>query len=291
MELIYLLSTSRVWLLAVTGLFSLLVGSFLNVVIYRLPIMLERQWKRDCHEWQEQQAADITPGDFNLVVPRSQCPTCGHGITALENIPVLSYLFLGGKCANCKTPISVQYPLIELSTALLSILVAWQTGYSFLLPALLGFTWALVALAVIDAKTMLLPDILTYPLLWAGLLLNINGLFVPLPDAVLGAALGYLSLWSIFHIFRLLTGKEGMGYGDFKLLAALGAWGGWQILPFVIFASSLFGAIFGIFWLLTKGKGESQPLPFGPWLAMAGFVAVVWHDDVIATMTRVFVPY
>jgi leader peptidase (prepilin peptidase)/N-methyltransferase len=292
MELIYLLSTSKAWLLAITGLFSLLIGSFLNVVIYRLPIILERQWKQDCHEWQDQQQAlEMTPGHFNLVTPRSQCPTCGHGITALENIPLFSYLFLGGKCAGCKTPISAQYPLIELATALISMLIAWEAGYGILLLALLGFTWTLIALAVIDAKTLLLPDMLTYPLLWAGLLLNMNGLIVPLPDAVLGAAFGYLSLWSIFHLFRLLTGKEGMGYGDFKLLAALGAWGGWQILPFVIFASSLFGAVFGILWMLVKGKGESLPMPFGPWLAMAGFVAVVWHESILAYMTRIFMPF
>lgn len=291
MELIYLLSTSQVWLVSVVGLFSLLLGSFLNVVIYRLPIILERQWKRDCSEWLDQHDTKLDTGDFNLVVPRSQCPTCGHKITALENIPVLSYLFLKGKCAGCKTPISIQYPLVELATALLSMLVAWRVGYSAELLALLGFTWVLVALFMIDAKTMLLPDILTYPLLWAGLLLNMDGLFVSLPDAVLGAVFGYLSLWSVFHLFRLLTGKEGMGHGDFKLLAALGAWGGWQILPFVIFASSAFGAVFGILWMLAKRSRESLPMPFGPWLAMAGFVAVVWREAILAWMTKVFMPF
>lgn len=289
MELIYLLSVSQVWLISVVGLFSLLVGSFLNVVIYRLPIILERQWKRDCNDWLEKQTGEDT-GDFNLVVPRSQCPTCGHKITALENIPVLSYLFLKGKCSGCKTPISIQYPLVELATALLSMLMAWQIGYGVELLALLGFTWVLVALFMIDAKTMLLPDILTFPLLWAGLLLNINGMFVSLPDAVLGAAFGYLALWSVFHLFRLITGKEGMGYGDFKLLAALGAWGGWQILPFVIFASSAFGAVFGIVWMLVKRNRESLPMPFGPWLAMAGFVALVWRTDILAWMATIFMP-
>ena len=289
MELIYLLSVSQVWLISVVGLFSLLIGSFLNVVIYRLPIILERQWKRDCNEWLEKQTGEDT-GDFNLVVPRSQCPTCGHKITALENIPVLSYLFLKGKCSGCKTPISIQYPLVELATALLSMLMAWQIGYGVELLALLGFTWVLVALFMIDAKTMLLPDILTFPLLWAGLLLNINGMFVSLPDAVLGAAFGYLALWSVFHLFRLITGKEGMGYGDFKLLAALGAWGGWQILPFVIFASSAFGAVFGIVWMLVKRNRESLPMPFGPWLAMAGFVALVWRTDILAWMATIFMP-
>ena len=290
MELIYLLSTRTGWLVSVVGLFSLLVGSFLNVVIYRLPIIMEREWKRDCHEWLDTPMTELDTGDFNLVVPRSQCPTCGHKITALENIPVISYLFLRGKCAGCKTPISMQYPLVEAATALLSMLVAWQVGYSGTLLALLGFTWVLVALFMIDAKTMLLPDNLTLPLLWIGLLLNLNGMFVVLPDAVLGAVFGYLALWSVFHLFRLITGKEGMGYGDFKLLAALGAWGGWQILPFVIFASSAFGALFGILWMVIKRNRESLPMPFGPWLAMAGFVAVVWRTDIQAWMTSIFMP-
>ncbi len=290
MELIYLLSTSQVWLIGVVGLFSLLVGSFLNVVIYRLPIILERQWKRDCTEWLGKHDSEMNTGDFNLVVPRSQCPTCGHKITALENVPILSYLFLKGKCSGCKTPISIQYPLVELTTALLSMLVAWRVGYSVELLALLGFTWVLVALFMIDAKTMLLPDILTYPLLWAGLLLNMDGMFASLPDAVMGAVFGYLSLWSVFHLFRLLTGKEGMGHGDFKLLAALGAWGGWQILPFVIFASSAFGAVFGILWMVAKRSRESLPMPFGPWLAMAGLVALVWRTDILTWMGQIFSP-
>lgn len=291
MELIYLLSTSQAWLLAVTGLFALLIGSFLNVVIYRLPVMLERQWKRECAEWLGQHDNNLDTGHFGLVVPRSQCRVCGHQITALENIPVLSYLFLGGKCSGCKTPISIQYPLVEIATALLSMLVAWRAGFGVELLALLGLTWVLIALFMIDAKTMLLPDVMTYPLLWAGLLLNMNGMFAELPDAVFGAAFGYLSLWSVFHLFRLITGKEGMGHGDFKLLAALGAWGGWQILPFVIFASSAFGAVFGIALMLIQRNKESQPLPFGPWLAMAGFVAIVWREDVLNYMSRIITPF
>lgn len=290
MELILLLKTSPAWLISIVGLFSLLIGSFLNVVIYRLPIILERQWKRDCSEWLDHPSGGLDTGDFNLVVPRSQCPTCGHKITALENIPVISYLFLRGKCSGCNTPISSQYPLVELATALLSMLVAWRVGYGIELVALLGFTWLLVALFMIDAQTMLLPDILTYPLLWAGLLLNSRGIFVNLPDAVWGAAFGYLALWSVFHLFRLLTGKEGMGYGDFKLLAALGAWGGWQVLPFVIFASSAFGAVFGILWMFVKGRRESLPMPFGPWLAMAGFAAIVWHEEILTWMGRILIP-
>jgi len=291
MELINLLSISQTWLLSMVGLLSLLVGSFLNVVIYRLPIMLERQWKQDCLEWQGDAPAEDASGHFNLVVPRSECPTCGHRISAWENIPVISYLFLRGKCAGCKTPISMQYPLVELTTALLSVLVAWKVGYSAALPALLIFTWVLVALSVIDAKTMLLPDLLVYPLLWAGLLLNIDGLFTNLHHAVLGAVWGYLSLWLVFHLFRLLTGKEGMGYGDFKLLAALGAWGGWQILPFVIFAASMLGAVFGIAWMIIKRQNQSVPMPFGPWLASAGFIALIWHDEILAYMTQMFMPF
>lgn len=292
MELIYLLSTSKAWLVASTGLLALLIGSFLNVVIYRLPIMLERQWKKECLEWLDSKIPiTLDTGHFSLVAPRSQCTVCGHQITALENIPILSYLVLKGKCSGCGTPISIQYPLVELATALISMLVAWQMEYSFALLAMLGFTWTLIALFMIDAKTMLLPDILTYPLLWAGLLLNMNGMFAELGDAVLGAALGYLSLWSVFHLFRLITGKEGMGHGDFKLLAALGAWGGWQILPFVIFASSAFGAIFGIIWMLIKRNKESLPMPFGPWLAMAGFVALLWRDEVLAKMAHIIVPF
>ena len=292
MELINLLSTNSTWLLVSVGLVSLLIGSFLNVVIYRLPVMMEREWKQECISFLGGDHG-ISPdtGTFNLVVPRSQCPVCGHKITAWENVPIISYLLLGGKCSGCKTPISIQYPLVELTTALLSVLVAYRYGFSLETLALLFFTWMLVALFMIDAKTMLLPDDLTYPLLWAGLLLNIDHLFTSLPDSVLGAVFGYLSLWSVFHLFKLITGKEGMGYGDFKLLAALGAWGGWQILPFVIFASSAFGALFGIAWMVAKLSRESVPMPFGPWLAMAGFVAMVWHQDVIAISTSLFMPH
>jgi leader peptidase (prepilin peptidase)/N-methyltransferase len=293
MELIYLLKTNTTWLLITVGLFSLLVGSFLNVVIYRLPIMLEKQWKRDCQECLGHLPEEgNTTGTFNLVVPRSQCPVCGHKITALENIPIISYLALGGKCRDCKTPISLQYPMIELITALLSIWVALQVGFNPLLLFLLGFTWVLVCLFMIDAKTMLLPDILTYPLLWVGLLVNMQSFgLTDLNSAVMGAILGYLSLWSVFHLFLLLTGKEGMGYGDFKLLAALGAWGGWQVLPFIIFSSALFGAIFGISLILFKKHEKANPMPFGPWLAMAGFLAIVERPVILQAMDKFFLPY
>ncbi len=293
MELIHLLATNNTWLLVCVGLISLLIGSFLNVVIYRLPVMMEREWKHECAEFLggEDTLANTDTTRFNLVVPRSQCPNCGHNIASWENIPVLSYLALGGKCASCRTPIPLQYPLVEIATALLSMLVAYQYGFSWQTLGLLVFTWTLIALFMIDAQTMLLPDDLTYPLLWVGLLLNMNGWFVPLADSVLGAVFGYLSLWSIYHLFKLLTGKEGMGYGDFKLLAALGAWGGWQILPFVIFASSAFGALFGIAWMLIKRNGQSLPMPFGPWLAMAGFVAMIWHQEVVRFSMQLFTPY
>lgn len=293
MELIHLLATNNTWLLVCVGLISLLIGSFLNVVIYRLPVMMEREWKHECAEFLggEDTLANTDTTRFNLVVPRSQCPNCGHNIASWENIPVLSYLALGGKCASCRTPIPLQYPLVEITTALLSMLVAYQYGFSWQTLGLLVFTWTLIALFMIDAQTMLLPDDLTYPLLWVGLLLNMNGWFVPLADSVLGAVFGYLSLWSIYHLFKLLTGKEGMGYGDFKLLAALGAWGGWQILPFVIFASSAFGALFGIAWMLIKRNGQSLPMPFGPWLAMAGFVAMIWHQEVVRFSMQLFTPY
>lgn len=293
MELIHLLATSSTWLLVCVGLISLLIGSFLNVVIYRLPVMMEREWKQECSEYLggDQAAVSTDTGSFNLVVPRSQCPVCGHKITSWENIPVISYLMLGGKCAGCRTPISMQYPLVEIATALLSLLVAYQYGFSWQTLGLLFFTWTLVALFMIDAQTMLLPDALTYPLLWAGILLNMNGWFVPLTDSVLGAVFGYLSLWSIYHFFKLLTGKEGMGYGDFKLLAALGAWGGWQILPFVVFASSAFGALFGIAWMIIKRNGQSLPMPFGPWLAMAGFVAMIWHEELLLFTMQFLAPY
>lgn len=293
MELIHLLATNNTWLLVCVGLISLLIGSFLNVVIYRLPVMMEREWKHECAEFLggEDTLANTDTTRFNLVVPRSQCPNCGHNIASWENIPVLSYLALGGKCASCRTPIPLQYPLVEIATALLSMLVAYQYGFSWQTLGLLVFTWTLIALFMIDAQTMLLPDDLTYPLLWVGLLLNMNGWFVPLADSVLGAVFGYLSLWSIYHLFKLLTGKEGMGYGDFKLLAALGAWGGWQILPFVIFASSAFGALFGIAWMLIKRNGQSLPMPFGPWLAIAGFVAMIWHQEVVRFSMQLFTPY
>ncbi len=291
MELINLLNTSNVWLLTTVGLVSLMIGSFLNVVISRLPVMMEREWKQECMEcFGVNDAEPLDNSTFNLVVPRSQCPECGHKISAWENIPIFSHLALGGKCRGCKTGISLQYPLVEITTAALSMLVAYQFGFSKETAALLFMTWMLVPLFMIDAKTMLLPDNIVYPLLWAGILLNVYSFFTSLEDSVIGAVAGYLSLWIIVHLFHLITGKFGMGHGDFKLLAALGAWGGWQILPFVIFTASALGAIFGIVWMLIKGQKESVPMPFGPWLAIPGFIALVWHDEIVSWTNQFFIP-
>ncbi len=295
MELITLFRENQMFFLIVVGIFSLLVGSFLNAAIYRIPIMLQRGWREECAEvfGGDSDNSEIhvnhTEGKkFNLFVPRSQCPHCGHMITAIENIPVISYLFLRGKCSSCKTGISIQYPIIEICTALLSIFVAWKIGFGWPILAALFFTWTLITLALIDAKTMLLPDNLTIPLMWIGIAVNYQHLFVDLKSSVLGAMIGYLSLWSLFHVFRLITGKDGMGYGDFKILAAIGAWGGWQILPFTIFAASLLGSVLGIAWMLTQRKKTSEPIPFGPWLALAGFIGFIWRDEIVLMMNNYF---
>ncbi len=289
MELITALRENAGFFLVVVGLFSLLIGSFLNAAIYRIPIMLQQEWREQCEDifgGEEEQAAKKEA--FNLFIPRSQCPHCGHTITALENIPVLSYLFLRGKCSSCKTGISIQYPVLEALTALISIFVAWKVGFGWQTLAALIFTWTLITLSMIDAKTMLLPDNLTLPLMWLGIAVNYQHLFVDLQSSVLGAMIGYLSLWTLFHVFKLITGKEGMGYGDFKILAAIGAWGGWQILPFTIFTASTLGAVIGILMIVFQGKKESQPVPFGPWLALAGFIGFIWRDEIIPIMSSYF---
>ena len=296
MDLITVLQQNAVFFYVTVGIISLLIGSFLNAAIYRLPIMLEKSWQEDCdHLLATQQNSKPNtdsnlPNEerFNLFVPRSQCPSCGHMITALDNIPVLSYLFLGGKCRACRTPISIQYPLVEIFTAAISLLVAWKLGATIQTVTALFFIWALITLSLIDAKTMLLPDNLTLPLLWLGIIVNYFGVFTDLGSSVLGAIFGYLALWSVYQLFRLATGKEGMGFGDFKLLAALGAWGGWQILPFTIFASSLIGAVFGISLMLLKRSKDSQPLPFGPWLALAGAIALIWREEILVYMNHYF---
>lgn len=337
--------------LILAAILGLLVGSFLNVVIHRLPLMMQAQWEAELEEMLAERAAaragrvsadgrpvSGVPADgqppsmhgqsaqsaedvrgaspqgeaasarstgtdtaahlhaspspsaptstgkpaFNLMVPRSRCPSCGHEITALENIPVLSWLFLRGKCSGCKTPISFRYPAIEIITGALTLACAWQFGVSLTGIAAAVFCWMLVSLTMIDYDTQLLPDSMTLPLLWGGLLLNLtqDG-FVPLREAVIGAMAGYLSLWSIYWVFRLVTGKEGMGYGDFKLLAAIGAWFGWMTLPAVILMSSVIGALVGISLILFKGHGREQPIPFGPYLAGGGLVILFFRDEAL----------
>ena len=261
-------------------LFSLMIGSFLNVVIHRLPIMLEREWQAEYLSYFNPETQLQQEERYNLMVPRSACPHCGHAITAMENIPLLSWLWLKGRCRECQAPISARYPLVELLTALLSLVVAATFPPGWALLAALLLTWVLVALTFIDLDKMLLPDQLTLPLLWGGLLFNLTGGFVPLADAVIGAMAGYLVLWSLYWAFKLLTGKEGMGYGDFKLLAALGAWLGWQALPIVLLLSSLVGAIIGISLILLRNHHQGKPIPFGPYLAIAGWIALLWGDTI-----------
>ena len=268
--------------------FGLMVGSFLNVVIHRLPIMMERDWKAQCLEYLgdkivlRQIEPDTIENKYNLVVPRSACPSCGQSITALQNIPVLSYLFLGGKCAVCKTPISIRYPLVEALTGLLTGFLAWRFGVTWIAGFAIIFLWALIALTFIDADTTLLPDDITLPLLWLGLLVNVGGVFTDDVSAILGAAGGYLVLWFVYWAFKLTTGKEGMGYGDFKLLAAIGAWLGWQFLPLVILLSAVEGTVVGIAGIVLKGRDKGAKLPFGPYLAAAGLIALVWGSQLNA---------
>jgi len=257
---------------------GLCIGSFLNVVIYRLPVMMERKWNAECCELLHQ--PNTITDKFNLSTPASRCPKCGHKIRAWENIPVFSGLFLKGKCSNCKTPISLRYPLVELATGLLSLAVFLIFGPTAKMLSALMLTWAVIALTMIDFDTQLLPDDITLPLVWAGLLVNMKGLWVPLDQAVLGAAFGYLSLWSIYWLFKLVTGKEGMGYGDFKLLAALGAWLGPSQLPLIILLSSCVGAVIGgVYAAIRK---ESAPFAFGPYLAIAGLIAMFSGPEIVS---------
>lgn len=264
----------------VAGIFGLLIGSFLNVVIHRLPKMMQRE--SDNYVAHESGKELPHTDRYNLMVPRSCCPHCGHQISALENIPVVSWLVLRGKCRNCKAPISPRYPIVELVTGLLSALLVWTFGSGLAGMGALLFVYLLIAMTWIDYDTKLLPDDLTLPLLWAGLLINVNGTFVPLQDAVIGAAAGYLVLWSVYWLFKLVTGKEGMGYGDFKLLAALGAWMGWAMLPTIVLLSSVVGAIVGISLIVFAKRGRDNPIPFGPYLAAAGLIALLWGKDLSA---------
>ena len=311
--MLQLLAQSPTVFIAVALALGLIVGSFLNVVIYRLPIMLERQWQREsaalstaaataptptpAATTQPAPAADADRRVFNLMAPRSSCPACHAPIGALHNIPVLSYLALRGRCAHCRAPISARYPAVELLTGLATATVAWQLGYGWPAACAIVVTWFLIALTFIDLDVQLLPDSLTLPLLWLGLLASLTGwgsAATSLPrdpaSAIGGAALGYLSLWTLYHLFRLLTGKEGMGYGDFKLLAAFGAWLGWQMLLPIVLLSALVGAVVGLALIALRRHQRAHPIPFGPFLAAAGWVAMLWGPQIVARYLGLFVP-
>ncbi len=262
-----------------TLILGLLVGSFLNVVIHRLPKMLEQDWKEQCAVLLEQEPP--AENKISLSRPNSRCPSCGHAIKPWENIPVISYLFLRGKCSACKTPISIRYPIVEMVTGLLSLAIALHFGANWAGVLALLLTWCLISLTLIDADTQLLPDNITLPLLWLGLIANYFGLFTSPGASLWGAVFGYLSLWSVYWLFKLLTGKEGMGHGDFKLLAALGAWLGWQMLPVIILLSSVVGAVIGITMIAVRGKDKNIPIPFGPYLAIAGWIALIYGNDIV----------
>lgn len=280
------LQTSPALFALVCFILGLVMGSFLNVVIHRLPRMLERQWRAECAELVGGNADRTETERFNLVLPRSRCPHCRHAIRAWENIPLLSYLLLRGRCSACRQRISPRYPAVELLAGLAAAMVAWHFGWS---PAALGallLSWALLALTFIDFDEQLLPDAITLPLLWLGLLFNLWGTYVPLHDAVIGAMAGYLSLWTVYQLFRLATGKEGMGYGDFKLLALLGAWLGWQALPMIILLSSVVGAVLGIGLILATRRDRGVPMPFGPFLAIAGWIALIWQEPILELWYR-----
>jgi leader peptidase (prepilin peptidase)/N-methyltransferase len=287
------LAESPAAFIALVFVLGLLVGSFLNVVIHRVPVMLERMWRRECLALEGKEAPAEEP--YDLIRPRSACPGCKAQITALQNIPVVSYLALRGKCARCARPIGVRYPVVELATAFLSALVAWKFGYGWTTAAALVLTWFLVGMAVIDMDTQLLPDGMTLPLLWMGLLLPLllpagERLPVDLRTAVIGAAAGYLSLWSVYHLFKLLTGKEGMGYGDFKLLAALGAWLGWQMLLPIIIGAAGVGAMVGITSVVLGKRGKGIPMAFGPYLAAAGWIMLMWGPGLVERYLGLYGP-
>jgi leader peptidase (prepilin peptidase)/N-methyltransferase len=292
------MATTPALLIGSAFLLSLLIGSFLNVVIHRLPVMLDRQWREQASEMLADASASSPQPTaqspkpsppYNLVTPRSACPHCNAPIRAHQNIPVVSYLLLGGKCANCGTGISPRYPIVELATAILSAAVVWRFGWHWQSAAALFFTWALVALTVIDLDHQILPDIITLPLLWLGLLLSLawhGGLSQPIPadptSAIIGGAAGYLTLWSVYWAFKLLTGKEGMGYGDFKLFGAFGAWMGWQMLPLILLLSAFAGAVIGIVLIVARGRDRNIPIPFGPYLAAAGWIALMWGPQIVS---------
>jgi leader peptidase (prepilin peptidase)/N-methyltransferase len=286
MTFLDVLQKSPAWLYATVGMLGLCVGSLLNVVIHRLPKMMQAQWRDDCAELEGREPAPREA--YNLFTPRSACPKCGTQITALQNIPVVSWLFLRGRCAKCATPISARYPAVEILGAAVALLMAWRFGYSGALAFAMVFGWALLALTFIDFDTQLLPDDITLPLLWLGLIANAWGAFTDLRSAVLGAVGGYLVLWTVYWGFRLLAKKEGMGYGDFKLLAALGAWTGWQVLPVTIVVSAGLGAVIGSAALWLSRKGSDTRIPFGPYLALGGIAGLVWGREAVTAWVGYF---
>ena len=275
------LEHSTPYLAFVLTMTGLIVGSFLNVVIHRLPIMMNREWHQQSEAILHPEREAETQPAYNLIRPRSACPSCGHKIRAWENIPVISYLFLRGRCSGCQTAISWRYPAIEILSAIITLVIGLTYGATVTTLAFCLLSWSLLALTMIDFDTQLLPDDITLPLLWAGLIVNSFALVVPLEQALWGAVAGYLSLWSVYWLFKLITGKEGMGYGDFKLLAALGAWLGWMKLPLIILLSSLIGTIVALTLIISKRQERSQPIPFGPYLAIAGFIALLWGNGLI----------
>ncbi len=264
------------------ALLGLAIGSFLNVVIYRLPIMMETDWKDQCRVLLDMGPATMEKQTYNIITPRSRCPQCEHPIPALHNIPVLSYLILGGRCGYCKHKISIRYPLVELMTGILTVFIAWKFGFTLQTLFICLFTWALICLSLIDIDKQLLPDDITLPFIWIGLGCNLFGIFTDIQSSVIGAMLGYVILWCIFIIFKTLTGKEGMGYGDFKLLSMMGAWMGWQILPLIILISSLAGSVIGILLILFRHQDKNVPIPFGPYLAISGWISLIWGDQIIS---------
>lgn len=286
MSVLDLLASSPLAFVVCALVLGLLVGSFLNVVVYRLPKMMLQDWKAQAREVLEL-PAEPKPETFNLLLPHSRCPHCAHRIRTWENLPVVSYLFLGGKCSSCKAPISKRYPLVELVCGLLSAFVAWHFGFGWQAAGVLVLSWGLLSMSLIDADHQLLPDVIVLPLLWLGLIVNAFGLFASLTDALWGAVFGYLVLWAVFWLFKLVTGKEGMGYGDFKLLAMLGAWGGWQILPLTILLSSFVGAVLGLILLRLRNVETSTPIPFGPYLAIAGWIALLWGDQITTSYLQI----
>ena len=287
-DLFQLLETSPPLFTGLCTVLGLLVGSFLNVVIHRLPKMLELGWQQQCAELRNEEVVQQAP--YNLLVPRSACPNCQHAISAWENIPVISYLILRGKCRNCATAISMRYPIIEAVSGILCGFAAWHFGFGPMAVGAMLLVWALIALTAIDFDTQLLPDDITLPLVWLGLLFNLFGTFTTLHDALLGAVFGYLALWCVYWLFKLVTGKEGMGYGDFKLLAALGAWLGWQLLPLIIILSSVVGAAIGITLIIVVKHGRDIPIPFGPYLAGGGLIALFYGQTLTQSYLQILAP-